>query len=169
MRDSIPLHPKYGLNPTMPQCVVCGKDKGEIALLGNHYKEQAPMKMVLDCEPCKECKAKYLTVGTLLLGAVKSYVGGREKTDLTGDLMVLKDEAFEGIFNKKPQCAKWADRITLYLSPLAMKRLRRSGVAQVQHNHQWFEIRTKKLPRLFDESGKPVSLSTIKYLIKGKK
>lgn len=67
------------------------------------------------------------------------------------------------------KCAKWADRVTLYLSPLAMKRLRKAGVAQVQVNHQWYEVRTKKLPKLFDANGKPVSLTMVKYLLKGKK
>lgn len=53
--DKIILHPKYGLNPTIMCCAWCGKEKG-IALLGNSYKEQAPQHMILDIEPCEECK-----------------------------------------------------------------------------------------------------------------
>lgn len=50
------LHPKYGLNPTMPVCFWCGEDKGEIALLGSKYKGEAPPKMVLDYVPCTKCQ-----------------------------------------------------------------------------------------------------------------
>lgn len=43
--SSVRLHPKYGVNPTIPTCFWCGKDKNEIALLGAAYKEEAPMHM----------------------------------------------------------------------------------------------------------------------------
>lgn len=32
-KDSITLHPKYGLNPTMSQCFFCGKSK-DVLLFG---------------------------------------------------------------------------------------------------------------------------------------
>lgn len=56
---SIPLHKEYGLNPTICTCFYCGKDTGELALLGAHYKGEAPMHMCTSIEPCKECKEKY--------------------------------------------------------------------------------------------------------------
>ena len=68
-KDSIPLHPKYGVNPTIPLCFYCGKEKGEIALLGNNYKGEAPKNMVIDIIPCDECKAKYEEEYTLLVEA----------------------------------------------------------------------------------------------------
>ena len=49
------LHPKYGLNPTMPICIFCGKDKGEVALLGAAYSGEAPPKMIMDDVPCEAC------------------------------------------------------------------------------------------------------------------
>lgn len=55
-RDSIPLHPKYGLNATIPVCVFCGEEKSQIALLGNKYKGEAPSSMVVDLEPCEKCQ-----------------------------------------------------------------------------------------------------------------
>lgn len=55
-RDSIPLHPKYGLNATVPICVFCGEKKNQVALLGNKYKEEAPSSMVVDLEPCEKCQ-----------------------------------------------------------------------------------------------------------------
>lgn len=70
--NGIEISPKHGLNPTIPVCFWCGKEKNEIALLG-HIREktkdrfgsntvvrgsdiEAPRRMVLDYEPCDECK-----------------------------------------------------------------------------------------------------------------
>lgn len=61
------LHKKYGVNPTLPVCFICGKEKGEIVLLGNSIKEEAPMKMCLDKEPCNQCK-EYMKQGIILVG-----------------------------------------------------------------------------------------------------
>lgn len=55
---SIRLHPKHGVNPTIPVCFWCQKSKNEVALLGSAYKGEAPMSgLVLDYEPCDGCKA----------------------------------------------------------------------------------------------------------------
>ena len=59
MKDSITLHPKYGLNPTLATCFYCGKETGEIALLGNGYKDEAPRNLCVSLEPCAECKEKF--------------------------------------------------------------------------------------------------------------
>ena len=71
MSKGIEVSPKHGLNPTIPVCFWCGKDKNEIALLGrirektkNRYGAnvtkrdsdiEAPRRMVIDYEPCDEC------------------------------------------------------------------------------------------------------------------
>ena len=71
MSKGIEISPKHGLNPTIPVCFWCGKDKNEIALLGrirektkNRYGAnvtkqdsdiKAPSRMVIDYEPCDEC------------------------------------------------------------------------------------------------------------------
>lgn len=71
MSKGIEVSPKHGLNPTIPVCFWCGKDKNEIALLGrirektkNRYGAnvtkrdsdiEAPSRMVIDYEPCEEC------------------------------------------------------------------------------------------------------------------
>lgn len=70
--NGIEISPKHGLNPTIPVCFWCGKEKNEIALLGrirektkDHFGSntvvrgsviEAPRRMVLDYEPCDECK-----------------------------------------------------------------------------------------------------------------
>lgn len=56
MSDSIRLHPKHGLNPTMPVCIWCGQDTGEIVLLGAAYEGEAPHRMVMNAEPCDSCR-----------------------------------------------------------------------------------------------------------------
>ena len=90
--SSIRLHPKYGVNPTISSCIICGKEKNEIALLGNAYKEQAPMHMVTSIEPCDDCRTKYLTIGIML-------VETNEQRQPSGNIAVIKTEAFQKIFD----------------------------------------------------------------------
>lgn len=78
MSRGIELSPKHGVNATIPVCFWCGKEKNQLALLGRvrQYENKptaygtrsrrcvdndmkAPMKMVLDYEPCDECEAKF--------------------------------------------------------------------------------------------------------------
>jgi hypothetical protein len=89
------LHPKYGPNPTMPICFLCGKEKGDIALLGAAYKEKAPKYMVLDKEPCDTCKS-YMEKGIMLI-CVKD---GTDHNNpyRTGDLCVISEEAAKRAF-----------------------------------------------------------------------
>lgn len=72
MSKGIEISPKHGLNPTIPVCFWCGKEKNEIALLGRIREKttnrfganvtkrdsdiEAPRRMVIDYEPCDECK-----------------------------------------------------------------------------------------------------------------
>lgn len=39
MSKGIKISPKYGLNPTIPVCFWCGKQKNEIALMGRMSKK----------------------------------------------------------------------------------------------------------------------------------
>lgn len=69
MSKGIKLSPKHGVNPCIPVCFFCGETKNEIALLGRiGGKEdlEAPMKAILDYEPCEECKKKFAE-GVLLV------------------------------------------------------------------------------------------------------
>jgi len=96
---SIRLSKKFGLNPTIPLCFVCQKPKNEIALLGAAYKEQAPMHMVLDVQPCDECREKYLKTGVMLVEARQEFTPrGKTKTIPTGTFVVMTEEAFKRIF-----------------------------------------------------------------------
>ena len=115
MSNSIKISPKHGVNPTLPVCFFCGKDKGEIALLGHikarkdngkidHSSDiEAPMRMVLNYEPCDECKAN-MAMGTTIIEVVTKKDAPNNRMEIapgaipTGSWNVIKNEAFERIF-----------------------------------------------------------------------
>lgn len=89
------LHKEFGLNPTIPICFFCGKEKNMIALLGSSIKEEAQKNMCIDKEPCDECKS-YMEQGILIIEV-------KDNTDpsnpyRTGRLFVLTEEAAIRIF-----------------------------------------------------------------------
>lgn len=116
MSKNIRLSNKNGLNPTIPVCFYCGQPKNEIALLGKIGKGkedlEAPKHMVLDYEPCENCKK--MMEGRILLIEVQEtpFPDNRpaiqiQKTESgremplypTGRLAGLKPEAANRIFN----------------------------------------------------------------------
>jgi hypothetical protein len=94
---SIRLHKEHGLNPTIPTCFICGKEKNEVVLLGAAFKEQAPMHMVLDKSPCDQCK-EYMKLGVILI----SVKDGSDHEDpyRTGGWVVVKKEAARRMFGE---------------------------------------------------------------------
>lgn len=69
MSKGIKISPKYGLNPTIPVCFWCGKQKNEIALMGRIKGDiEAPKSMVLDYVPCEECQS-HMAMGVAVLEA----------------------------------------------------------------------------------------------------
>lgn len=69
MSKGIKISPKYGLNPTIPVCFWCGKQKNEIALMGRMTDDiEAPKNMVLDYVPCEECQS-HMAMGVAVLEA----------------------------------------------------------------------------------------------------
>lgn len=119
MSKGIEVSPKHGVNPTIPVCFWCGQDKGEIALLGRVREKdhngravrgsdlEAPMKMVLDYEPCDCCKEQFRQ-GVQLIECSTSAPDGRPPLSKdecgnevfpTGRTVVMKEEAAQRIFN----------------------------------------------------------------------
>lgn len=105
MSKSIKLSPKHGLNPCMPICFFCGETKNEIALLGRIGGKEdlkAPMKAILDYEPCEECKKKFAE-GVLLV-EVTDYPNMEGQPMIaknaypTGRYSVVRPEALRGDF-----------------------------------------------------------------------
>ena len=69
MSKGIKISPKHGLNPTIPVCFWCGKQKNEIALMGRMKDDiEAPKNMVLDYVPCEECQ-NHMAMGVAVLEA----------------------------------------------------------------------------------------------------
>lgn len=108
MSNSIPLSPKHGLNPTIPICFWCGKEKNEIALLGKIKTDkrgedpEAPHSCVLDYEPCDCCKEQWGKGVTLIEVSVDPNVAGQPPMQTnaypTGRFAVVNPEALVGDF-----------------------------------------------------------------------
>ena len=99
---SLRLSKEHGLNPTIPVCFLCGKEKGEIALLGASYKGEAPMHMCIDKSPCDKCK-EHMKQGIILVGVRD----GEKKTSpdnpyRTGQFYVITEEAAKRMFGEIP-------------------------------------------------------------------
>ena len=101
---SIRVSKKYGVNPTIPVCFFCGEEKNEIALLGKITNKQtkeeieAPMRMVLDYEPCDKCKEAW-SKGVAIIEVTQTDLGRPEiapNAQPTGRVAVLKPEAVNG-------------------------------------------------------------------------
>lgn len=88
MSNNIRLHKKYGLNPTLSTCFYCGKETGEIALLGAAYDGEAPMHLCTSLEPCAACKEKFKDAVIL----VEARRDERDKPQPTGRWVAVKKE-----------------------------------------------------------------------------
>lgn len=104
--SGVKISPKYGVNPTIPCCFFCGKPKNEIALLGKIGGRgedlEAPKNVVLDYEPCDECKENMSKgVALIVVSDVQpednrppmTAQGGKKVYPL-GGMLVIKSEAF---------------------------------------------------------------------------
>lgn len=112
MSNSIKLSPKHGVNPCISVCFFCGKDKGEIALLGKIGKEdhKAPMRAVLDYEPCDDCK-KLMDAGITIIGVTTTPNNPGQppiqQTDdatlyPTGNMVVMSPDGVRRMFANHP-------------------------------------------------------------------
>lgn len=103
MSKGIKISPKHGVNPCIPICFFCQQERNEIVLFGKIGREdkEAPMKAVVDYEPCDECKKKFAE-GVLLIEVTQSpeYIGMPIAPDAypTGRYVVVKPEALNGDF-----------------------------------------------------------------------
>lgn len=90
--SSIRLHRKYGVNPTVAVCWWCGKDTGEVVLLGASYQGEAPHRMVVHREPCPAC-VENMKKGITLIEAVN-----QEEPEPTGRWCVITEDAARRAF-----------------------------------------------------------------------
>lgn len=92
------LHPKFGVNPTVPTCFFCGESKNEVVLLGAAYKGEAPMHMCIDNTPCEKCE-EYMKQGIIFI-SVRD--GSMDASYRTGRFAVVKEEAVNRLFIDGP-------------------------------------------------------------------
>lgn len=90
MSNQIRLHKEFGLNPTLSTCFYCGKETGEIALLGANYDSEAPMCLCTSVEPCPECKEKFKDC--VLILEARYGANGSGKPQPTGRWIAIKKE-----------------------------------------------------------------------------
>ncbi len=107
MSDSIKMSPKHGLNPCIPVCFFCGKQKNEIALMGKLKGDaQAPMSAVINYDPCDECYANWQMGVPLIRVSTKQPVKDApplQKNDgkelyPTGQYVVMTQEGVSRVF-----------------------------------------------------------------------
>lgn len=104
----IKLSPKHGVNPTIPVCFWCGKEKNEVALMGHVGNAdkgkdfEMSMHAVIDYEPCEKCAEK-MRMGFTVLEATRTPnwvtdVAMQDETYPTGKWVVIKREAAKRMF-----------------------------------------------------------------------
>lgn len=108
MGKDIRLSKKYGVNPTIPICFWCGRNKNEIALLG-HIGDgrkgediEAPRNIILDYDPCEDCRAK-MRLGVTVMEASEQPIAENQMEFQkgiypTGRWCVIRQEAADRIF-----------------------------------------------------------------------
>ena len=132
---SIKISQKHGLNPSIPICFWCGKDKNEIALLGKlKNDEEAPEEVLLDYEPCDECKEK-MEKGVLCIEVLKenpnnlppiSKDPNNQEVYPTGRFFVITEECANRIFEnsnfkKGGRCCIESDLFNLIFEQIEKK------------------------------------------------
>lgn len=93
MSKPIRLHKEYGLNPTIPICFYCRKEKNEVALLGAKYVTEAPRHMIIDKQPCDWCRDN-MQKGIVFI----EVTGTQDSPQPTGCYAVVKEEAAQCLF-----------------------------------------------------------------------
>ena len=107
MSKGIKISPKHGLNPCIPVCIFCGKQKNEIAALGMLKGDaEAPMSAVINYDPCDECLANW-EMGVALIrvsrkppqeGMPPIQVSGSDRLYPTAQYTVITPDAAKRIF-----------------------------------------------------------------------
>lgn len=94
-KNSIALSPKYGVNPSIMHCFICGKETG-LALLGKLKDDaEAPKDMTNPYELCDECKAR-IEAGNKFILEVKDNTN-QHNPERTGRLVCIKKTALPEI------------------------------------------------------------------------
>lgn len=102
--SGIRISKKHGANPSISTCAWCGKEKGEIVLLG--YIEgdvQAPRNIIVNYDPCDECKKSW-SQGVAVIEVVRTpnnidQLPIAKDAYPTGRMVVIKETALKGDYH----------------------------------------------------------------------
>lgn len=93
--SSITLHSKYGVNPSIEVCFICGDDTGNLLLLGANRGKEAPMRMAAGhlCPRCQEV----VDAGGVMLVEVRDGESAKRNANpyRTGFIIGVKREAID--------------------------------------------------------------------------
>lgn len=94
-KDYITLSPKYGVNPSVLHCFICGKETG-VALLGKLKGDtEAPHNISNPNEICDDCR-KQIVAGNKFFLEVKDNTD-HNNPERTGRMVCVKGEALPNI------------------------------------------------------------------------
>lgn len=75
---------------SLDTCIICGEAKGIV--LDRRMRPRFERETITSIEPCEKCREKYLKEGVMLV-----HIGDNDY-----DLLVIRDEAFKGLFDSTP-------------------------------------------------------------------
>jgi hypothetical protein len=99
MSGSILLSEKHGVNPAVPICFFCGKEKNEIILAGKMSGDkEAPRNCVWNMDPCEACE-EYMKQGVILISVKEE--DSADSPHRTGGWIVVKDSCIAGLIENE--------------------------------------------------------------------
>ena len=94
---NIRLSKKHGLNASLEQCFLCGKDKGLILFGQLKDDVEAPRQVCLNQEPCDECKG-LMAQGIILISIDEKRSTDKSNPYRTGGWVVIREEFVKKAF-----------------------------------------------------------------------
>ncbi len=104
---SLRLSEKYGVNPAVPICFLCGDDKNQVILAGlirdkkTGEELEAPHKAAWDMEPCDKCK-ELQSKGVILISVRDGDDDSKDNPYRTGGWCVVADEGLKRVLPPGP-------------------------------------------------------------------
>ena len=92
MSKSIPISPKHGVNPSMILCPKCGESHS-IALMGKLKNDAEAPRAIIGAELCDSCLEESKQSKRIMVFCI-------EGESMTGELLMVSEEAFPHIFGK---------------------------------------------------------------------
>jgi hypothetical protein len=117
---SIPVSPRYGVNPSVELCFWCGKAKG-LVLMGRLREDaEAPRQGVFNREPCPECQ-EMMSQGVMFISVRNGESG--DNPYRTGRICVITDEGVQRLPIDEPLKSDMLKKRVCYLEDKAWNLL----------------------------------------------